>query len=123
MYLILLQSQFLLSGSHGDGQWIVPITLCCCSYDARKNFLLQAKSESLDTKEFLGCSISQGCLKETGAWIKINVDQTGFYRVKYDDELAGRLRYAIEAKCLSATDRFGKFITGTFIWLFSIQGA
>ncbi|GFY96739.1 aminopeptidase M1 [Actinidia rufa] len=101
------QSQFLLSGSHGDEQWIVPITLCCCSYDARKNFLLQAKSESLDTKEFLGCSISQGCLKETGAWIKINVDQTGFYRVKYDDELAGRLRYAIEAKFLSATDRFG----------------
>ncbi|KAF9606523.1 hypothetical protein IFM89_025896 [Coptis chinensis] len=38
---------------------------------------------------------------------KINVDQTGFYGVKYDDELAGRLRYAIETNHLSATDRFG----------------
>jgi puromycin-sensitive aminopeptidase len=101
------QSQFLLSGSCGDGQWIVPMTLCCCSYDARKNFLLQGKSEILDTKEFLGCSISQGKLAETGTWVKVNVDQTGFYRVKYDDELAGRLRYAIETKCLSATDRYG----------------
>uniref|UniRef100_A0A5B7A8X7 Aminopeptidase n=1 Tax=Davidia involucrata TaxID=16924 RepID=A0A5B7A8X7_DAVIN len=113
------QSQFLLSGSHGDGQWIVPITLCCGSYDGRQNFLLQAKSETLNMKEFLGSSISEGSLMETGkggksyendsecAWIKLNVDQTGFYRVKYDEELAGRLRYAIESKCLSATDRFG----------------
>uniref|UniRef100_A0A5B7A6K2 Aminopeptidase n=1 Tax=Davidia involucrata TaxID=16924 RepID=A0A5B7A6K2_DAVIN len=113
------QSQFLLSGSHGDGQWIVPITLCCGSYDARQNFLLQAKSETLNMKEFLGSSISEGSLMETGkggksyendsecAWIKLNVDQTGFFRVKYDEDLAGRLRYAIESKCLSATDRFG----------------
>ncbi|KAA8538770.1 hypothetical protein F0562_028335 [Nyssa sinensis] len=113
------QLQFLLSGSHGDGQWIVPITLCCGSYDAHQNFLLQSKSETLNMKEFLGCSISKGSLLETGmgeksdkngsecSWIKLNVDQTGFYRVKYDEYLAGRLRYAIESKCLSATDRFG----------------
>ncbi|KAI8547793.1 hypothetical protein RHMOL_Rhmol07G0223600 [Rhododendron molle] len=101
------QSQFLLSGSHGDGQWIVPMTLCCGSYDVRKNFLLQGTYESLDTKEFLLCSHSKGRLAETGTWVKLNVDQTGFYRVKYDDELASRLRYAIETKCLSATDRFG----------------
>ncbi|XP_058222538.1 aminopeptidase M1 [Rhododendron vialii] len=101
------QSQFLLSGCHGDGQWIVPMTLCCGSYDVRKNFLLQGTYESLDTKDFLVCSISKGRLAETGTWVKLNVDQTGFYRVKYDDELASRLRYAIETKCLSATDRFG----------------
>lgn len=116
--LELEQSQFLLSGSHGDGQWIVPITLCCGSYDARRNVLFQAKSEVLDMKEFLGCSISQGSLMQTGsggennkdsgcAWIKLNVDQSGFYRVKYDDDLSSRLRYAIEKKCLSATDRYG----------------
>jgi puromycin-sensitive aminopeptidase len=80
----------------------VPITLCCGSYDARKNFLLQTKSETLDIKEFL--SDRSG---SASAWIKINIDQTGFYRVKYDEDLSGRLRYAIESKYLSATDRFG----------------
>lgn len=55
-----------------------------------------------------------GCL-----WIKFNVDQTGFYRVKYDDELAARLRYAIEANQLSATDRFGNMkIVQSYFLLF-----
>ncbi|KAF8388770.1 hypothetical protein HHK36_025450 [Tetracentron sinense] len=113
------QSQFLSSGSHGDGQWIVPITLCCGSYDARKNFLLRTQSETPDIMEFLGCLSAKDSLMETGnqgkcdknnagcTWIKLNVDQTGFYRVKYDDDLAARLRYAIENNYLSATDRFG----------------
>ncbi|CAL8996633.1 unnamed protein product [Prunus brigantina] len=56
--LEFMQTQFYLSGSQGDGQWIVPITLCCGSYDVRKSFLLQKKFESFDVKEFLGCSIS-----------------------------------------------------------------
>ncbi|KAE8100060.1 hypothetical protein FH972_017989 [Carpinus fangiana] len=100
--LVFEQSQFLSSGAHGEGQWIVPITLCCGSYDVRKNFLLQTISETLDIKEFL--SDRSGA---ASAWIKLNVDQAGFYRVKYDEDLAGRLRYAIESKYLSATDRFG----------------
>ncbi|KAK9101455.1 hypothetical protein Scep_024885 [Stephania cephalantha] len=92
------QSQFLSSGDHGDGQWIVPITLCSGSYDARKNFLLQKKLETLDIADLVG---------NQKKWIKLNVDQTGFYRVKYDDDLAARLRSAIEANDLSAADRFG----------------
>ncbi|KAM1021901.1 hypothetical protein ACFX2J_042737 [Malus domestica] len=108
------QTQFYSSGSQGDGQWIVPITLSCGSYDVRKNFLLQAKSETLDIKEFLGCSVGKaGCGGTSNkdnalfSWIKVNVDQTGFYRVKYEDELAAALRNAIEKKQLSETDRFG----------------
>ncbi|KAL3844265.1 hypothetical protein ACJIZ3_001668 [Penstemon smallii] len=96
------QSQFLLSGSHGEGQWIVPITLCCGSYEARKRFLLQTKSESLNIKEFLGALTSSG-----SPWIKINVDQTGFFRVKYDEDLSTRLRNAIERKSLSTSDKYG----------------
>ena len=49
-------------------------------------------------------------------WIKLNVDQTGFYRVKYDEDLAARLIYAIENKYLSATDRFGN----TFLCFYSL---
>ncbi|KAL9442141.1 hypothetical protein AB3S75_020621 [Citrus x aurantiifolia] len=103
--LELEQSQFLSSGSPGDGQWIVPITLCCGSYDVCKNFLLYNKSDSFDIKELLGCSISKE--GDNGGWIKLNVNQTGFYRVKYDKDLAARLGYAIEKKQLSETDRFG----------------
>ncbi|XP_050216793.1 aminopeptidase M1 [Mercurialis annua] len=94
------QSQFFSSGSRGDGQWIVPITLCCGSYDAHKSFLLQSKSESLDVKEF-------GLVENRNTWVKLNVNQTGFYRVKYDDDLAAGLRYAIEKKRLNEMDRFG----------------
>ncbi|KAB2619252.1 aminopeptidase M1-like [Pyrus ussuriensis x Pyrus communis] len=97
------QTQFYLSGSQGNGQWIVPIILCCGSYDARRSFLLRNKSETLDVKEVLGCSIA----KTRSSWIKVNVYQTGFYRVKYDEELLAALGYAIEKKHLSATDRFG----------------
>ncbi|XP_058085543.1 aminopeptidase M1-like [Magnolia sinica] len=111
------QSQFLSSGLLGDGQWIIPITLCCGSYDTRKNFRLQTKSDRLEILELVGSSSesltenrNQGKGDEKNPerfWYKINVEQTGFYRVKYDDQLAARLRYAIEASCLSATDRFG----------------
>lgn len=105
-----MQSHFLLSGSPGDGQWIAPITLCCGSYDARKSFLLQSKSESLDIKDLMGAAA------KPSSWIKVNVDQTSFYRVKYDENLSARLRHAIENKCLSTMDRYGNFsiILSTF---------
>lgn len=106
------QTQFLLSGSHGDGQWIVPLTLCCGSYEARKSFLMQENSEALDVKDLLGSSSSKG-----NPWIKVNVDQTGFYRVKYDDELSARLRYAIQSKCLSTNDKYGKLHFVNFIYI------
>ncbi|CAL2250501.1 unnamed protein product [Prunus armeniaca] len=72
------QAQFYSSGSQGDGQWIVPITLCCGSYDVSKTFLLRKKSETIDIKEFLAAFPS-----------------------------AVALRNAIEKKHLSAADTFG----------------
>lgn len=81
----------------------MPVTLCFGSYDVHKNFLLQTKSETRDIKEFLGLED-----KGVNCWIKLNVDQAGFYRVKYDEPLAARLRYAVEKRLLSASDRYGK---------------
>ncbi|XVE53865.1 hypothetical protein DITRI_Ditri03aG0036000 [Diplodiscus trichospermus] len=99
------QSQLFSSGSHGDGQWIVPITFCCGSYDKKKSFLLQTKRrETSDVKDIFSDSNQIGIAH---SWIKLNVDQTGFYRVKYDEELAARLHYAIENNYLTASDRFG----------------
>ena len=107
----------MASGSHGDGQWIVPITLCCGSYDARKNFLLQTNSETLDMRELMSDESNLA-----SAWVKVNVDQTGFYRVEYDEDLEARLRIAIENKYLSATDRLGSFdiFTHTSFYLMMI---
>jgi len=50
-------------------------------------------------------------------WFKLNVGQTGFYRVKYDEELASRLRSAISAGSLEATDRFGMYFFTYFVYL------
>ncbi|XP_050263568.1 aminopeptidase M1-like [Quercus robur] len=96
------QSQVLASGYLGEGQWIIPITLCCGLYDVHKNFLLQTKSDTLDMKELLSDESNLA-----SAWVKLNFNQTGFYRVKYDEDLAAKLRYAIEKKYLSTIDRFG----------------
>ncbi|CAJ2643796.1 unnamed protein product [Trifolium pratense] len=99
------QSQFLSSGAQGEGHWIIPITLCFGSYDVRKNFLLQTKSETRDVKELLGSQVDGD--KSANSWIKLNVDQAGFYRVKYDELLTAKLRYAVEKRLLSPSDRFG----------------
>lgn len=89
------------SGAQGEGEWIVPVTLCSGTYDVRKSFLLQSKSDAHDVKDFIGTA-------DINDWIKLNVDQAGFYRVKYDEVLAAKLRYAVEKQLLSASDRFGK---------------
>ncbi|KAL3511647.1 hypothetical protein ACH5RR_024364 [Cinchona calisaya] len=109
------QTHFLSSGLHGDGQWIIPITLSLGSYNRRKNFLLESVTGEMDISAIyhtLGGSSSM-LEKESPEnfeeefWIKANVHQAGFYRVKYDDDLLTRLGKAIESNCLSAADEFG----------------
>ncbi|XP_022732453.1 aminopeptidase M1-like isoform X2 [Durio zibethinus] len=99
------QSQFLYSGSRGDGHWIIPMTFCCGEYTSRKSFLLEKKSETHNIKDFL--SDTNKSSDPAHSWIKLNVEQIGFFRVKYDEGLAAKLRYAIENKNLSVTDRLG----------------
>jgi puromycin-sensitive aminopeptidase len=115
-----LQSRFLLSGLHADGQWIVPITLCIGSYERQTKFLLDKSDGRVDISELVqhnGDDVNSNENKheevsQENLWIKVNVDQSGFYRVNYEDKLAVRLRKAVQNNYLLPTDKFGvcKFI-------------
>ncbi|RLM85079.1 aminopeptidase M1-C [Panicum miliaceum] len=104
-YLELEQAQFLSDGSPGPGMWIVPVTAGCGSYDMQKKFLLKGKSDRLDIRDIA----SQCGNQEKGGnfWIKLNINQTGFYRVQYDDKLAAALQTALQSKKLSLMDKIG----------------
>ncbi|EXB88333.1 Puromycin-sensitive aminopeptidase [Morus notabilis] len=109
------QAQFQSSGLHGDGQWIIPITLAVGLYKKNKNFLLETKFGEVDVSDLVhsidgnSSSLNEKIEEQFGEhlWIKVNVDQSGFYRVKYDDNLEARLRKAVENNSLSAIDKFG----------------
>ncbi|OIW17111.1 hypothetical protein TanjilG_26766 [Lupinus angustifolius] len=113
--LEIKQSQFLLSGLHADGKWIVPITLSIGSYEINKKFLLDTSDLRVDISDLvqsIGDDLSSIKTKDEvdvqeNLWIKVNVDQSGFYRVNYEDKLALRLRKAIQNNCLLPTDKFG----------------
>ncbi|KAM0895716.1 hypothetical protein ACQ4PT_023655 [Festuca glaucescens] len=98
----LEQAQFLLDGSSGSGMWIVPITSGCGAYDTQKKFLLKLKRDKLVIASQCGDRKKGG-----NFWTKLNINGTGFYRVKYDDELGAALQNALETKKLSLMDRIG----------------
>uniref|UniRef100_A0A0E0M0C9 Aminopeptidase n=1 Tax=Oryza punctata TaxID=4537 RepID=A0A0E0M0C9_ORYPU len=102
----LEQDQFLLDGSSDSGMWIVPITLGCNSHDMQKRFLLKHKCSNIKGID----SQYDDRDRPNGGnfWIKLNIDETGFYRVKYDDELTAALRNALQMKKLSLMDKIGR---------------
>ena len=71
---------------------------------------MESRIENLDTSGLFPSSDEKN-EDEYGetSWIKVNVEQSGFYRVKYGDELGARLRKAIEKDGLSATDKYGVY--------------
>ena len=102
----MLQAQFFSDGSPGPGMWIVPVTAGCGSYDTQKKLLLKGKSDRLDIRDIAAWCGNQE--KRGNFWIKLNINQTGFYRVQYDEKLATALQTALQSKKLSLMDKIGK---------------
>nr|XP_017235106.1 PREDICTED: aminopeptidase M1-like isoform X2 [Daucus carota subsp. sativus] len=107
------QAQFLSSGRHGDGLWVIPITFSL-GLNHKRSFLLDTKLRSLTLSQLQasvdGSSSSTEMNEEEilkNLVIKVNVGQTGFYRVKYDDKIATQLKKAIKENSLTAADKFG----------------
>ena len=111
--LFKLQAQFLSSGRHGDGLWVIPITFSL-GLNHKRSFLLDTKLRSSTLSQLqasvVGSSSSTEMNEEEilkNLVIKVNVGQTGFYRVKYDDKIATQLKKAIKENSLTAADKFG----------------
>ncbi|XP_045084340.1 aminopeptidase M1-C-like isoform X3 [Aegilops tauschii subsp. strangulata] len=91
------QAQFVLDGSSRAGLWDVPITLRCSS--STNKFILKHKHDNFDV-----CGERE---RGGNIWIKLNVNETGFYRVKYDKEIKTRLQNALEANEFSSMEKIG----------------
>uniref|UniRef100_A0A7N0SV66 Uncharacterized protein n=1 Tax=Kalanchoe fedtschenkoi TaxID=63787 RepID=A0A7N0SV66_KALFE len=77
--------------------WNIPVTMACGSYNAFHQFLLEQPEKAVRLNDLPGCS----CTDVACPWIKINVNQTGFYRVRYSRNLMTRLDSAAAKKILS----------------------
>ena len=100
----LSQQRFLYNALLDDGQdsstrWQVPISVRSREDPARASLLMVGDHAQV-TLDGSGFASAQN-------WIKVNPEQTGFYRVSYPPNEWDGLRGAIEALQLPATDRLG----------------
>ena len=98
--LIIRQERFLLNGKHEPSIWPVPVTMELNG--AKRKLLVEKETEQVDVPSSLQS-------------LRVNVDQTGFYRVDYGSLLS----YAWKSKT-SAMDRYG-VINDAFA--FTVQGS
>lgn len=90
------QTKFLLDGTTENDVWPVPLTIKRAN--SSESILLESKNIDIKSADF----------------IKLNIDQTGFYRVKYDDYLFENI---IKNKDkLSEIDKWG-IVSDTFAFL------
>ena len=83
----LVQKQFRLDGTTTQEIWPVPVT--AMGKTGTKSILLDSRSKEVEVDGF----------------IKLNVDQTGFYRVNYSDELFSNIM--ANRNKITKYDRFG----------------
>lgn len=88
---VLVQHRFLLDGHEEEGRWIIPLSVQTSK--ERFALLMMEKNSSM--------------IAPTDDWVKLNVGQKGFYRVKYSDEQLAALKKAIDGRVLGNIDRWG----------------
>jgi len=94
-HIHLTQERMLSSGKNVEDQpWWMPILISSNASHVPTKLELKEKAHSIP---------------HTGSdlWMKVNLGQTGIYRVKYDDTLSQKIEAVIKSKELSATDRLG----------------
>jgi len=91
----LTQKRFLLEqvGKANKTKWIIPISILTDSGE-KISFLLEDEK-----KEIL--------LKQKANWIKLNTEQTGFYRTKYEKNILDALKTPVKEKKIGCKDRWG----------------
>ena len=100
--LKLSQRRFLYDHLLGEGEadgttWQVPVTVIGPEASQKTSVLMDKREMVLPLEKGLGPS----------GWVKVNAEQTGFYRVNYPAEEWARLQAAVEGGQLPATDRLG----------------
>lgn len=95
--LILTQQRFTYNPFQSDQTWLIPVTI---SFFDIENQVTQEKILFKDKTIKISVPSNTVCFK-------LNIDQTGFYRVKYDDENLKCLGELAQKKILSAKDRYG----------------
>uniref|UniRef100_A0A7N1A7K8 Alpha-aminoacylpeptide hydrolase n=1 Tax=Kalanchoe fedtschenkoi TaxID=63787 RepID=A0A7N1A7K8_KALFE len=88
--LELKQTQFLSTGSHGNGLWTVPITLCCGSYRTCHSFLLNKKSENVLAGSLPSCPDAQIVLEALNFLISPEVSGKNAFVQVYNLRPQGR---------------------------------
>ena len=100
----LSQQRFLYDRLLGEGEedhtiWQVPVSVIREGDSKKTSILMVNKSEVLP--------LGKGITPASPGWVKVNVGQTGFFRVNYQSDEWARLRIAVEELKLPAIDRLG----------------
>ena len=92
--------EHLLEPEESDATvWHLPLTATTGASSSPASTLMQGRNGRM--------RLELGSEAADQPWVKVNPEQTGFYRVSYSDEDWSRLRTAVQRQELSATDRLG----------------
>ncbi len=95
--IVLKQQRFSFLPTPTDQLWLIPLTLTYFTADGKEH-----TTKLLFEGETMTLSIPENTVA-----FKLNPDQTGFYRVRYEHDNLVALKNLVKNKTLSAKDRYG----------------